>query len=166
MCMKHVNAIVGCYGNVVKNELNQVISYEDLFDEITAIQISDDKYAIRHFVIVTNFTILGTNKEERKSDNPICREDCIHVTIRLTKCAEDPQKRVGTDLTSFDIDIKRLKSEGKLSKACYPFLNLTQVTSINEIKLPSNAFGSYVIKVLVRNTKSPDDDTIHHYFAG
>ena len=159
MCMKYINATTRCYKSVIKNDNGQILSYGEPFVEIIGNMVNG--YAvIRNFVIQTEVSVLGTANPEHESENPISRKDKLHFTLRLTKCDPDETKRTGTDLASWEIDFKQLSEEKALSLACYPFYNKMFVTQVKEIEFPYFDTGKYVLKVLVRNTDNPEDDTI------
>ena len=156
--MKYVNVTTRCYNSTIQNNQENVISFIEPFDSI---YLSEDNghYFIRDFSIQTEISVLGTNKKENEKENPISRGDKLHFTLRLTKCDRIEENRLGIDLDEFEIDLKELKEKGELSQACYLFYNRMRVSVIQEIELPFEG-GKCVLKVLVRNTNDPKDDTI------
>ena len=156
--MKYVNATTRCYNSIVQSSQEQSISFVEPFESI---YLNEDNghYFIRGFFIQTEISILGTNKKENEKENPICRGDKLHFTLRLTKCDRNEENRLGIDLDEFEIDLKELKENNKLFQACYSYYSGMRVSAIQEIELPFDG-GKCVLKVLVRNTDDPKDDTI------
>lgn len=148
MCMKNVNVTTCCYKNVTTKD-NLVISYNEPFTGLVLNRNQDCKVTTGAFVVVTQINIMGTNNEEHKQQNPMEQRSSIEFVIRLTKRDKDPEKQLGVDLDSFTINLKEL--EGSIDQACYPFLNYTRVTKINDLELVSGP-GHYVIKVMVRDS--------------
>lgn len=159
MCMKYVNATAICYDSTLKNKDGAVYSFNGPFNTIKLIE-ENGRYFVRDFAIQTTVSVLGTGNETNKAENPICRGDKLRFTLRLTKCDRDPKKRLGIDLSQFEIDLKELNENDNLSVACYPYYNTMFVSFIEEIELPYVDSGKYVLKVLVRNTDNSRDDTI------
>lgn len=159
MCMKYVNAITRCYNSISQNDKGQILSFNNPFDTISGYFESGHTF-IRNFFIQIELTIMGTANEANKSENPISRRDVLHFTIRLTKCDSEPKKRLGIDIDKFDVNIGELEDKGLLSKACYPFYTCMRVINVKEIEFPTFDNGKYVLKILVRTTDNPEDDTI------
>lgn len=159
MCMKYVNATTRCYKSIVQDGQGGFQSFVAPFDTLCG-EFQNDHVVIRNFFIKTEISILGTSNPEKESENPICRGDNLHFTLRLTKCDRDPQKRLGIDLDKFDINLKELKEKDLLLHACYPFCTTTRITNVKEIEFPEFDTGKYVLKVLVRATDDAKDDTI------
>lgn len=160
MCMKYVNSTVECYRVVAQNSEGQVSIFYDPFDTITAVSNGDGTFSIGGFALKTTICVLGTDKVERASENPICQKDKLFFKIRLTKCSTDENKRLGIDLDEFEVDLGELQEEGLASIACYPFVNYGRITAIGRINLPENGFGKYVIKILVRDERDHKTDSI------
>lgn len=165
MCMKYVNSTVECYRVVALNAQGQVSVFYDPFDTIIASTEADGSYSIGGFSIKTGVCILGTDNDNHAAENPISQRAKLKFTIRMTKCAKEPENRLGIDLDEFTVDIGQLIDDNKVSFACYPFINYTRVTRIGKIHLPTNAFGKYVIKVLVKGENDQKQDTIQAMIA-
>ena len=149
MCMKYVNATVGCYKSVI--EVNKkLVSYNFPFDTI---DVEDKKPAICDFQIVTQISIRGTLNEREKQSNPIEKKKKLEFVLRITKCDADESKRQGSDLDRFVIDLEK----EKIQMACFGFYNYNRITYVNHLKLPYGT-GKYVIKVLVKEVGQSDDD--------
>ncbi len=155
MCMKYVNAFVGCCESVVRDDENQILSYQGPFNSIRAKEDADKNAIIADFSVVTHVNLMGSS-DEHASDNIILNEGKLSVTIRLTKCIKNVSDPPGIDLDSFELDVKDLQRRNKISKACYPFLNYTRVTRIDKVSIPPDVgVGNYVIKVLVSADDNP-----------
>ena len=167
MCMKYINSTVECYLSTSYNSQEQPIAFYYPFNTITAVKEEDGSFSIGGFSIKTGICVLGTDNPLHFDENPIVQGARLHFTIRLTKCARDPKKRLGIDLDEFDIDLTKVKDEDVFSQACYPFLNYNRITKIEKITLPPDGFGGYVLKVLVRDNLSHKEDSIQtmHEFA-
>ena len=159
MCMRYVNATARCYESVLTRDSKTIVSFSDPFDSIKG-NFQDGKMCVPKFSILTEIRIVGTAKEENKAINPIESGKVLHFTLRLTKCDKNPKEQMGLDLEKFDIDLKSLRETNRLSIACYPFYDELRVTRVNGIVFPKFDTGKYVLKVLVNDTGSPDDDII------
>lgn len=159
MCMKYVNATTRCYKSAIQNSQGNILSLNNPTDFFVG-DFEDGRVYVRHFSIQTEITILGTAKKDKESENPFCRGDVLHFTLRLTKCDLEPNKRIGYDIDEFEINIKDIKDKKQYSQACFPFISCMRVTTVKEIELPSFDNGKYVLKVLVRATNEEKDDTI------
>lgn len=159
MCMKYVNATTRCYRSMLQDGQNRILSLHNPSTTFIGHE-ENGLVSVKDFSIQTEVTIMGTANEKKQNDNPISRGDTLHFTLRLTKCDIDPEKRVGLDIDQFDIDIKSLSEQGRLSYACFPFYTIMRVTNVRKIEFPSFDTGKYVLKVLVRATNNPEDDTI------
>lgn len=165
MCMKYINSTVECYVSTSYNSQEQPIAFYFPFNTTTATMEEDGSYSIGGFHIKTGICVLGTDNPSHLHENPITNEATIHFTIRLTKCAKDPNDRLGIDLDEFDIDLSKIKDDEAYSQACYPFINYNRITKIEKITLPPKPFGGYVLKVLVRDNLSHGEDSIQTMFA-
>lgn len=155
MCMKYVNAFVGCCESVVRDNANQILSYHGPFNSIQAIEDESRNAVIADFSIVTHINLMGSS-DKHASGNIIRDEGKLSVTIRLTKCIKDDPNPPGIDLDSFELDVKDLDRRNKVSQACYPFINYTRVTKIDKVSIPPDVgVGKYVIKVLVSTSENP-----------
>ena len=160
MCMKYVNATVECFSSVGLNQQGQPISFLHPLNTITAVREPDGSLSIGNFVIRTCINVLGTNNEAKKAENPISLGSNLSFILRLTKCAENAEDRLGLDLETYEINLAELKDKKKLNRACYDFLNYSRTANIEKITLPSNAVGGYVLKVLVHDNFKHNNYTI------
>lgn len=159
MCMRYVNATARCYDSVLTRDNNTIVSFSGPFDRIEG-TYQNGKVCVPKFSILTEIAIIGTAKDENKAINPVESGKTLHFTLRLTKCDKDLERQMGLDLEKFDIDLKSLKENGRLSVACYQFYSELRVTRVNGIVFPEFDTGKYVLKVLVNDTGNPDDDII------
>lgn len=83
------------------------------------------------------------------------RGDTMDFIIRLTKCAQDPKKRVYMDLDCFSVDLSQAKNEKLASQACFDFYNFTRITRMDEtkrhilLKEGKALTGKYVLKLII-----------------
>ncbi len=149
MCKLNVNINARFYDGVkIENSsntyINQFNRIECKFEEET-----NSKY-IGPFYIVTDTTMLETQKEDRKSinllNNIIENNLKVKLRIRITKLNKDPEKQYKWDVDSFEIE----KDMCQINRACVHFLNHTRITKINRLELNSDDYaGNYVVKVLI-----------------
>lgn len=156
MCKKYVNVSARCYKSVTSVD-NSVMSYDIPF---TSIRHDDDKngVSVSKFTIVTTIDFLGTNNETHKTENPLESKRKLDFIIRLTKCSNDENKRIGYDLEKFSIDLEDIYKNDQVNKACFDYVNYTRITKIDKLGLPGG-LGKYVIKILIKDAKE-DDYTI------
>ena len=159
MCMKYVNATTRCYKMITRDGHGNYLSFYAPFDTLPCVK-KEGHIVIQSFFIQTEVTIMGTSNKDRESENPISRGDNLHFTLRLTKCDKELRNRLGIDLDSFDINLADLQANNKILHACYPFYTTMRITTVNDVELPTVDSGKYVLKVLVRATDNPKDDTI------
>lgn len=153
MCMKYVNASARCYKSITSVG-NNVVSYDIPFTSIRHDNESD-LISIGKFSIITNIDFLGTSVEEHKKDNPLESRKTLDFIIRLTKCSNDVEKRIGYDLDCFSIDLNEMYETGQVNTACFDFLNYTRTTNVDKLDLPGGV-GKYVIKVLIKDSEEKD----------
>lgn len=150
MCMKYVNVAARCYKSIALVD-NNVMSYNIPFTNIQH-DVVDGQIAVGSFVIITNVDILGTGKEEHKTENPLESGRTLDFIIRLTKCSNEEDKRIGYDLDHFSINLCEMYETGQVSRACFDFFNYTRTTNVDKVFLPGGK-GKYVIKILIKDSE-------------
>lgn len=154
MCKKYVNANVSCYKSISTVD-NHILS---LNAPLSSLKINKNNKGVDNFVIVTKFNFLGTNNSASQRNNVLFNREKINIIIRLTKCDEDVNKRLGNDIDKFTIDLEQAYNDKQVSVACFDFYDYTRVTNVDCItELPKA--GLYVIKVLIK-TESEEKYTI------
>ena len=153
MCMKYVNTTATCYKSVVV-ENNAIVAFNAPFDAIKASSENDTLY-IDDFSIVTQIDFLGTNTNEHKIENPLEQNKVVDFIVRLTKCNKDDDKRIGSDLDKFSVDLGEMREKNLVTTACFDFLNYTRVTNVNRLELPGGP-GRYVLKVLIKMSEDEE----------
>lgn len=148
--MKYVNASSRCYKSITSVD-NHVMSYDIPFTSIRHDKV-DGQIAISRFVIVTNIDLLGTSNTEHALENPLESKNTLDFIVRLTKCSNDNNKRIGYDLDCFSINLAEICEADQIGKACFDFLNYTRTTKIDKLELPGGT-GKYVIKILIKNSE-------------
>ena len=144
MCMKYVNATISCYESIDLTNESAVKSFNNPIDVIDC----DVNNIISNLSMVTQISIRDTLKEAEFNNNILHQNGAIDIIIRLTKCDADENKRLYVDLDSFTVDLAQERKNGNVKKACFDYFNLTRITKIDEVHLPSER-GYYVLKVLV-----------------
>ena len=145
MCMKYINSNVQCFNLSTKGLLGNV-GFSSILDSVKSIQ-KEDKYIIDDFSIVTFINIRGT-KNENNMENPLNAKKKLNFRIRLTKLSENEDEQMSYDLKDFDID---LSDESVVKKACFKYVERIEIINVENLTLSST--GSYVIKVLVKNSE-------------
>lgn len=156
MCMKYVNATIGCYNSVTKLE-DSIVSFNTPLNTLAA-QKSQDQVTVGDFSVVTCFNFIGTNNPEHKLENVLASREAVNIIIRLTKCDKDPDKRIGFDLDTFIIDFNEAYDKGKIDTACFDYYNFTRITDVEKLTLPEKT-GNYVLKVLIKKVSDPEEKT-------
>lgn len=153
MCMKYVNTTATCFKSVTMDN-NKIVAYNAPFDTIKSIEESNI-LSLDNFSIITQIDFLGTSSSEHKEDNPLKMEKTVDFIIRLTKCDQNEENRVGRDLDRFSVNLKEMHERKKVDRACFDFFNYTRITNVDKLDLPKGA-GKYVIKVLIKDSEDTE----------
>lgn len=145
MCMKYINTNIQCFESSV-NDLFGNIGFSSIVDSVKSEQ-KDNKFVVGNFNITAFVNIRGTQSESNP-DNPVDMKRTLNFRIRLTKLSENPEEQISYDLNDFDID---LSDDSIIKKACFKYAERIEVITVNKLELDTN--GSYVIKVLVKDSE-------------
>lgn len=156
MCMKYVNATTGCYNSITKLEDN-IVSFNTPLNTLIAKETPDGTI-IGDFFVVTHLNFLGTDNEKNKMKNILESRESVNIIIRLTKCDQDPKKRLGFDLDTFTIDFKEEDEKGRIDTACFDYYNHIRITDVKKLSLPEKT-GNYVLKVLIKKVSDSEEKT-------
>ena len=154
MCVRNVNAICKTYAMV--RDDNNFLRFERPFDTIMG-QIDDnDKQNVitNDFFVVSDFMIMSTEQEDRKSENLIINEIDLNVIIRITRMAEKEENQESSIVDAFKIVI----DESTIHKnACVPYVSINRITKVelNNHYKPLTP-GRYMIKILVQPANVPE----------
>ena len=144
--MKNLNVNTCCYRSITTQD-NQVVSFNQPFTGLVVNKTADGKLVTGSFVVSTQISLMGTNQDEQKLQNPLEQHKSVDFIIRITKRDRNPEKQIGLDLDAFTIDL----SDASIEQACYPFFNHTRVTRVKDLELVGGS-GHYIIKVLVKES--------------
>lgn len=152
----HISATVTPYCKVVLDEMSYAIL--DFQAPVTSVygEALDGAVYLPKLDLVTDLTFHvkeGVSWPDKTK---------LPVTIRLTRCSEDPAGRVFTDLCSFTVDLAKAKESGRAKQTGLDYLTHTQVTRLRpgSVRLPAGAeYGTYVLKVLV-DTQDETESTV------
>ena len=154
-CMKYINVSTGCYESVSMTPDNRIISFNGPLKSIGCQKDNSNVWITDKFSIVTSIGFLGTNSDANKANNPLCTNETIIVTLRLTKCNQDIEKRVANDIDSFEVDLKHARDTEQVEKACFDYYNYMRITNVNGIPLEVGP-GKYVLKVLLKRVNDTE----------
>lgn len=163
MASKYINATTTPYHSVtIHKDSGAILSLNAPLIAINSVFDKAGRAYLPEFYVVTDMTFIGTSEEACLPENPLHNGKKIDVTIRLTRCSEDPNKTAYVDLDSFTIDLAQVRKDGQLKQACWEFYNYTRITKVGNgvIQLSEKedgtpAYGPYVLKVIIQE----GDDT-------
>ena len=147
MCMKYVNATVTCFKSVTIDN-NKIISFNAPFKSIKS-TVNDNVLIVDNFALVTQIDFLGTSNSSHRPENPLEQKQKLDFIIRLTKCDQLEQKRIGKDLDIFSVDLDDMYKKNQVDLACFGFLNYTRITNVTQLDL-AGGIGKYVLKILIK----------------
>lgn len=158
MCKLYVNATFGLYADVRYNSHGSTESLVGMFDSLDVGTDSNGLPLLPDFQIVTRICVLGSEKNQ---ENLLTRRAKLVFKIRLTKCDKDLDKQLGKDLTTFTLDLNSPDVKNSICKACFDYLNFTQITKVTSLALEPGE-GKYVMKLLIAEAEDSrelvDDD--------
>lgn len=157
MCMLYVNAALGLYADVRYDAHGNTESLVNMFDSLEVAASSDGQPVLPGFKIVTRICILGSNRNE---ENILRRRGKLAFKVRLTKCDPEPENQLGRDLAAFLVDLSDPELSRAICRACFDYLNYTQVTNVTSLKLAPGP-GKYVLKLLIaeqKGSQTPADE--------
>lgn len=165
VCMKYLNAITTPYARIVQDdETGAILALQGPLDVLKCLLGGDGKARVKAFDVFTELTFLGTSKEENKPNNPVFRKTVFDVTLRLTRCNADTEKRVFVDLDHFVADLSQPDNDGGHKYACFDYAIRNRITRLKDqtVILPNKedgtpAYGAYVLKVIIHEQGTPKD---------
>lgn len=153
MCKKYINSTLSFFKSITM-ENQKILALNAPIDVVPIIEKNNKSY-IDEFIILIQTNILENSKQ---INNPITDDEQLDFIVRLTKCSKNKNERLGYDLNKFTINIKELKDNNMLDKACFRFYNETRSITVSDIPLDVEE-GDFVIKLLVKG-KNDDDYSI------
>ncbi len=158
MCMKYLNAITTPYARIVlDDDVRTILALQAPLHTLYCSLDDKGRARVQAFDVLTELSFLGTSKEENKAINPVSKKAVFDVTLRLTRCDADPQKRVFVDLDHFVADLSQPDNDSGHKYACFDYAIRTRITRLKDqmVILPPGedckpAYGAYVLKVIVQ----------------